>query len=150
MKLRPLTSDEYEVYVEKAIKNYEDELLTSGMFSKELAKQQSEATFKRLLPDGINTKDNYLFYAYDKDTLVGFIWCCMRGEDAFVYDFYINEEMRRKGYGKQVMLACEEDAKNKGAKTMSLHVFGHNKAARALYESIGYYPTSIQMRKKLF
>ncbi|MBN2877196.1 MAG: GNAT family N-acetyltransferase [Bacilli bacterium] len=149
MKLKPLTNEEYEKYVLKAIDNYRNEIMKSGIANEEQAGQQAEATFKRLLPDGINTKDNYLCYAYDQNKLVGFIWYAIRNDGAFIYDFYIAESMRRQGYGKKVILACEKDVKEKGENTIGLHVFGHNKPARALYESLDYYPTSIQMKKDL-
>jgi len=36
-----------------------------------------------------------------------------------------------------------------GAKTIGLHVFGHNHPAKALYDSLNYSPVSIQMKKDL-
>ena len=149
MKLRPTTKAEYDEYLEKSIKSYANELLTSGMVPKENVEAEAQATFNRILPDGFNTKNHYFFHAYEKEEFIGFIWYGMRKDTAFIYDFYIAEKMRRKGYGRQVMILCEEDAKEKGAKAMALHVFGHNKAARALYESLDYIPTSIQMKKEL-
>jgi ribosomal protein S18 acetylase RimI-like enzyme len=150
MELRPLTKIEYEEYLEKAIESYGNELSTSGMVSKEKAQQTAQSTFNHILPDGFNTKDNYFYHAYDQNTLVGFIWYALQENAAYICDFYIEEPLRKKGYGKKVMLACEEDAKKNEAKTIGLHVFGHNKAARALYESLNYVPTSIQMKKELY
>ena len=149
MELKPLTQTEFKVYLEKAIKNYGNEIFTSGMMNKEQAQKEGQAAFNRLLPDGLNTRDNYLCNAFDQNTLVGFIWYHIRGENAFIYDFYIEESKRRKGYGKKVILACEEIVKEQGVKSIGLHVFGHNKPARALYESLDYEAVSIQMRKEL-
>ena len=67
----------------------------------------------------------------------------------FIYDFRIDEAHRRKGYGEQAMLAAEVQAKALGYDTIALHVFGHNHAARALYEKLGYEITNINMAKKL-
>ena len=36
-----------------------------------------------------------------------------------------------------------------GWDSVGLHVFGHNKTARALYSSLGFYPTNINMTLKL-
>ena len=150
MDLRLLTSDEYDKYLEKSIKNYADELVKSGISDEEKSISVSKKTFFSLLPDGLKTKDNYLYFTYYQEELVGFIWYGFRNkEQAFIYDFYIEENMRRKGFGKMVITACEEDARKKGAKSIGLHVFGHNKAAIALYESLDYIPTSIQMKKEL-
>lgn len=150
MELRFLTSKEFDQYLEKSIKNYADELVKSGIFDEERAVSESKKSFESFLPNGLDTKDNYLYFAFYQDQLVGFIWYGFRSkEQAFIYDFYIEETMRRKGFGKMVMNACEEDARKKGAKVIGLHVFGHNKAAIALYESLNYVPTSIQMKKEL-
>ncbi len=67
----------------------------------------------------------------------------------FIYDFVIDEAHRRKGYGEQAKLAAEVQARALGYDTIALHVFGHNHAARALYEKLGYEITNINMAKKL-
>jgi len=150
MLLKQLTEQEYQDYLGNAIENYANELKESGMVPEDKALFVAKDTFANILPEGLNTKGNFLYNAFDQDTLIGFIWYCMRTPElAFIYDFFILEDHRKKGFGKQVMKACEEDAKTNGAKAIGLHVFGHNKAARALYESIGYVPTSIQMKKQL-
>ena len=66
-----------------------------------------------------------------------------------IYDFLIYEEHRRKGYGKQTLVALEEKVKELGIETIALHVFGHNQAAIDLYQKTGYKMTNIQMQKKL-
>ena len=61
----------------------------------------------------------------------------------------IYEEYRRRGYGRQTLAALDEKAKELGLDTISLHVFGHNQAAIALYQQAGYQTTSLYMAKKL-
>jgi ribosomal protein S18 acetylase RimI-like enzyme len=68
---------------------------------------------------------------------------------AFVYDFLIYEEFRRRGYGKQAMLALEATVKELGIDKIALHVYAHNRVARVLYEKAGYEITGISMTKKL-
>lgn len=149
MILKAITQPEYETYLVRSIKNYENELIESGI-SANVAAINAKETFHNFLPNGKDTPNNYLYYVYDQDVRVGFIWYGFRSKNsAFIYDFFVEETMRGKGYGKKVMFECEKDAKEKGAKEMKLHVFGHNKLARALYESIGYEPTNIQMKKAL-
>lgn len=43
-----------------------------------------------------------------------------------------------KGVGKALVAAAEQAAQARGAKTMTLHVFGVNTRARGLYEKLGY------------
>jgi ribosomal protein S18 acetylase RimI-like enzyme len=68
---------------------------------------------------------------------------------AVIYDFVVYEEFRRRGYGRQTLTALEEKAKELGLDTISLHVFGHNQSAIALYQQAGYETTSLYMAKKL-
>ena len=68
---------------------------------------------------------------------------------SFIYDIRIQEEFRSRGYGTQALRALEEKVKELGVSKIGLHVFGHNHAARALYEKVGYEITGIQMTKKI-
>jgi len=110
--------------------------------------------FRKYLPDGVATQDNYLYDIEDEalGITVGMIWLArlMQGTKPvmFIYDFRIDEAHRRKGYGEQALLAAEVQAKALGYDTIALHVFGHNHAARALYEKLGYEITNINMAKK--
>jgi ribosomal protein S18 acetylase RimI-like enzyme len=107
------------------------------------------------LPDGVATKDHTLYDIEDEalGSKVGMIWLgrIMQGTKPamFIYDFVIDEAHRRKGYGEQALLAAEVQAKALGYDTIALHVFGHNHAARALYEKLGYEITNVNMAKKL-
>ncbi|XFA98581.1 GNAT family N-acetyltransferase [Candidatus Izemoplasma sp. B36] len=150
MKLIPITKEEYLEYEKNSIQKYVKELMKAGQVTEEQAKEQAQATFKRIVPNGIDTENHYFYYAYENNQKVGFIWYAFREEEsAFIYDFFVLEKMQRKGYGRKIMLACEELVRKANKKYMRLHVFGHNTAARALYDSIGYQPISIQMRKEL-
>ena len=84
---------------------------------------------------------------------VGTIWFAVLGTSAhppaFIYDFEIFEEHRRKGYGMQALLALDEKVKQMGLDAVQLHVFAHNTTARSLYERAGYVVSSLNMRKEL-
>lgn len=71
------------------------------------------------------------------------------GRAAFVYDIEMDETQRGKGYGRATMLAGEVAAKELGATTMGLNVFGFNKPAINLYTSLGYEVSSQNMMKTL-
>ena len=68
---------------------------------------------------------------------------------AFIYDFRTLDEFHRQGYGTQAMIALEDEVRKLGIDTIGLHVFGHNHAARALYEKVGYEVTDVHMAKHL-
>jgi ribosomal protein S18 acetylase RimI-like enzyme len=70
-------------------------------------------------------------------------------EKGFIYDINIYEGNQGRGYGKKAMKEIEQVAKNLGLTNIGLHVFGHNKSARGLYEKSGYIETDIVMAKDL-
>lgn len=59
------------------------------------------------------------------------------------------EAISRKKLWKKVMGEVEALIKKLGVKKIGLHVFGHNKTARSLYEKSGYVETSIKMEKEI-
>ena len=86
------------------------------------------------------------------DGAVGMLWFAVeetRPTAAFIYDFSVGETYRGKGYGREALLALENRAKALGVRSISLHVFGHNRIARALNEKLGYETTNINMTKRL-
>lgn len=111
--------------------------------------------FQRLLPNGVASKDQYLYAIVDDaGRKVGVLWLAVRYQSgirpyAFVYDFLIDEEFRRRGYGRQAFEVLEEKVKEMGLDSISLHVFGHNQPAIALYQAAGYETTDLQMVKRL-
>jgi GNAT superfamily N-acetyltransferase len=72
-----------------------------------------------------------------------------RYADSFVYDIEMDETQRGKGYGRATMLAGEVAARELGATTMGLNVFGFNTAAINLYTSLGCTVSSQNMMKTL-
>ena len=73
----------------------------------------------------------------------------MRSHTTFIYDFNIREDLRGNGYGRTTLEKVEELIRQMGIGKVSLHVFGYNHAARALYEKMGYQIIGIGMTKTL-
>jgi ribosomal protein S18 acetylase RimI-like enzyme len=85
-------------------------------------------------------------------TVVGYLWIApeAEGSDAWwVFDIGVDENHRGAGYGRAAMQLAEQAAAKHGAVTLGLNVFGYNTVARALYDSLGYETTAVQMRKPL-
>jgi ribosomal protein S18 acetylase RimI-like enzyme len=83
---------------------------------------------------------------------VGVLWLGLsypRDDSVWIYDIEVDAEHRGKGFGRLLLAAAEEEARRAGATAMGLQVFGANAVARGLYESAGYEPVSIVMRKPL-
>ena|SRR5205085_5048057 len=155
MRLIPMREDEFRIWLDNAIHEYADEKVRAGNWTPDDALEQSKQTYRELLPEGLSSKHQYLFSIQDDAIAqnVGMIWFALSDHgtrpSAFIYDFLIFEQFRRHGYGTQALRELEGEVKHLGLDTISLHVFGHNLPARALYEKMGYVVTNINMSKPL-
>lgn len=151
-KLIPMTQPEYETFLERTIPEYAAEHVRAGNWTESESLEKSRKEFEDLLPQGLKTEDNYLYTLVDGEEPVGMIWVKVKRQPSisgFIYDVYVNEGYRGKGYGKSLMLLLEEKAREMGLRSLELHVFGSNHVARKLYETIGYETTNVSMSKKL-
>jgi ribosomal protein S18 acetylase RimI-like enzyme len=153
LRLVPMTESELEVFLEKAVPEYAADRVRAGHWSEEEALERSRQSYAELLPQGVKTKNNYLFRIQldESGEKIGMIW--MKHEalrpQGFIYEIVLDEAQRGKGYGKQAMLALEKIAKEMGLESIGLHVFTHNTVAVRLYENLGYEVTNQNMTKKL-
>lgn len=151
ISLDPITDEEFAAWLLPAVRGLAREHVTSGQWSPDDALGFSKAHFARLLPDGPRSDQQHVFTIRDtaNGAAVGTLWIGMRLKadslEAYVYDIVINEDGRGRGYGRAAMLAAASRARELGAQSVGLHVFGHNAAARSLYASLGFIETNISM-----
>ena len=155
VQLLPMGENDLQAYLAETTPAFAEDKIKSGNWSDEEALEKSRQSFEKLLPAGVNSPGQHLNNIVDTELAltVGMLWFGML-EDlshpfAFIYELHVFEEYQRRGYGKQAMLALEGEVKKLGLDRISLHVFGHNQAAQALYEQLGYEITNINMSKKL-
>lgn len=155
VRLDPMTAAEFGRYLEPTIRTYAREQVTAGEWAPEEAVARSRSDHLRLLPDGLATPGHFLFTVRDEESneAVATLWLTLRMRgiqiEAYVYDIEVIESRRHQGYGRATMEACLDKARELGADAVGLHVFGHNTTARALYDSMGFKPTNINMTLKL-
>jgi len=156
IQFEPFTSEDFRAYVEKAAKEYAEEKVKSRNWENEEAPILAEQEFKTLLPDGLDTKDNSLYSIVEVPSKqkVGFIWIASNvphtlKNDLFVYDFEIFEQFRRRGFATLALQLLESKARELGKDRITLHVFGHNTAARKLYAKSGFEETNVVMSKNI-
>ncbi len=153
--LTSMSQSELDAYLEITIREYAQEHVRAGNWSEQEAMQKSRQEFAELLPQGVHSPKQHLYTirAQATNAPVGMLWYAERndgqGAYAFIYDIVVDETERGKGYGEAAMRALEGEVRQRGLNQISLHVFGHNTAARRLYEKLGYAPTNIKMSKKL-
>ncbi|MET4561778.1 ribosomal protein S18 acetylase RimI-like enzyme [Lysinibacillus parviboronicapiens] len=151
--LKPMNHEEFQQYISFAIEDYAKDKVAAGNWHIDEAIDLSRDSFTRLLPQDEKTDLNTLFSIFHNDMLVGMIWISQKSpthlDEGFIYDFIIYEQYQGQGYGKAAMKELEIIAKGMGMKKIGLHVFGHNKIARGLYEKMGYEITNITMSKSI-
>jgi GNAT superfamily N-acetyltransferase len=148
-----MDEDEVAAFVVGATDGYIEQRIASGEKPAE-ARRIAEAQTKELFPDGRPAPGQLLYRVVDDEAMaVGSLWIGPRtperAEAYWVWDVEIDEGERGKGFGRAAMVLAEEAARDHGATELGLNVFGHNVVARGLYESLGYEPTALNMRKSL-
>jgi GNAT superfamily N-acetyltransferase len=139
-----MTEVEYHAFLMWAIPDYAEGLVQAGNVPAGEGLPAAEMQFAEFLPQGLATPDQHLFSLLDAEQgiQVGSLWVGVRREGgqplAALYDLLILPPFRRQGYGFQALFALEEWVRARGLLAIALHVFGHNHAARALYQKAGY------------
>jgi ribosomal protein S18 acetylase RimI-like enzyme len=148
--LEPIQQEDFDRMIDTEIRGYAEEHVRNGNWPPEGALERSKKEFDALLPDGIHSKDQYLWSLLDEDSSkIGLLWVQVKDQKAFIYDFVIEEAFRGKGYGKQALIAMDEKLKAMNVQSVGLHVFGDNITAQELYKKMGYQITGIHMKKEL-
>lgn len=148
-QLVPMKQEDLEPYLERGIRAYADDHVRNGNWSAEEALERSKKEFEQLLPEGVHSRDQFLYsiVAETDGRKVGLLWVQVKDRKAFIYDFIIDESYRGQGYGKQALAALDEKLQSMNVQSVGLHVFGDNTTAQELYRKMGYQVTGIHMRK---
>ena len=153
VRLVELGDAPYHEYRRDLVRNYAADKVRAGAWSQ--AEGRAARDVDELLPEGPATQGHFLYSVRDafSDAEVGTVWFALRdsgvGRSVWIYDIKIDESFRRKGYASRTLELVEDRAIKLGARSVELHVFGHNHGARALYEKMDYNETSITMAKKI-
>jgi len=152
LQLLPISESEYAIWVVQSHHQYREENIKNGMTAEEAQKKTNE-DFQRLLPEGVKSKDNYIYAVKVEARWVGTAWFCVRGaannRKAFICDIVLDEKVRGNGFGKRTMQMIEAEVKKLGLKHIGLHVFGHNKIRDSLYQGLGYEITNLYLEKSI-
>ena len=151
--IAPMRAEAYAVFLEDAIAVYAAENIGGGRWRAEEAQGLARAETERLLSHGIQTPDHYIFEVLDtpEGQSVGYVWFATlpRGmvKVAFVFQLRIKAEFQRQGHARAALSLVEQRARELALSGMALHVFAHNSGACALYRSVGYNVSSLNMIK---
>jgi len=100
-----------------------------------------------------NNRQEVVFVAEKGNILVGY--CCGQIQSSMCYsyeyavitEFYVMDEYRRQGIGRQLLVAIEREFNKRNITHFHLSTGDDNTAALALYRSCGYEGTSIMLEK---
>ena len=151
----PFTELDFHAWLIEAIPSFALTNVEDGRWTLAESIEKSKEAHAALLPQGLRTPGQFFVQLHDADTgeHVGVLWWNEADKggklEAYVYNVTIEERARRRGYARAALLELERVAREHGAHHVGLHVFGHNHAARRLYESLGFEPTSLTLRKIL-
>jgi len=150
INLEPIQQEDFDHFLERGIREYAEDHVRNGNWRAEGALERSQKEFEQYLPDGIHSRDQYIYSIVDEnENKIGILWVQVKDGKAFIYDFAIDEAFRGKGYGKQALVAMDEKLKSMNVESVGLHVFGDNFVAQELYKKAGFQITGIQMKKSL-
>ncbi|WP_349514943.1 GNAT family N-acetyltransferase [Leuconostoc suionicum] len=152
LRLENMTAAHFDDYMSSSIKEYALEKVQAGSWTQEDSLDNARLTYDRLLPDGLNTPNNFFFSIINGDNVIGYIWLGPDSENkniAFIFDFEIYDAYQNNGFGSQTISLASTKAKTLGFTSIGLHVFGTNSRAIHVYEKAGFEITDIKMQKKL-
>jgi len=155
LELKKMTDTEYSNYMKSSVDKYAVEKQKGEGLTEENALKLAQDSYIKLLPQGLETPEQFLFSVFDIDSNrpVGILWMAKKLNGVkpytFIYDIELNSESRGKGLGKELMQLAESETRRLGCVSIGLHVYGHNAVAVALYEKSGFETTSRMMKKDL-
>ena len=151
--LRPMCEEDFQAFLDRNIPDYAPDTVRAGNWTPEQAEQKSREEQARLLPGGLDSAHQHLYTIELDGKPAGALWLTsdprLAGGAGFICDLYVAEEYRRRGIATRAMRLLEGEVPRLGLNGLSLHVFGENLAARALYEKLGYKVTNLNMAKSL-
>lgn len=144
-----MTEREYDVWHEANVESFALAIGPARNLEPEAALDHAREQLETLLPKGLATPDQLLWTALHEGEAVGTLWISMKNAAPFVFGVEVDEEHRGQGFGRSIMLAAEDECRQRGYDRLELNVFGNNSTAIGLYASLGYFVLSQQMRKQL-
>lgn len=156
LHLREMKDQEFPIYCDYFIADYSDEIVLNYGHSKEVATDLAKKDLKRHFPDGLNNSEHHLLClelqnAAYPPIVIGYLWHSNKDDEGatFIYDFYVSDEYRGKGYGKEAIKLFESLLMTMGVTQIKLRVAFQNKRALTLYQDVGFCISGYNMSKRL-
>ena len=117
----------------------------------------TEGGYAWFLGQMLESADNVVFVAERDVAVAGYVWAALeplswkelRGPAGFIHDIAVAEEARCIGIGTQLMETAIDWLRQRGAPRVMLWTAALNAGAQALFHSLGFRETMIEMAKEL-
>ena len=155
ISLRKMKNEEYPAYCDYFIEDYSNEIVLNYGHSIEVATELAKKDLTECFPNGLDTNKHDLLCieveVADSLMVIGYLWHSIKKSDAstFIYDFYIADEYRGNGYGKEAIKSFEALLVSADVNQIKLRVAYQNKRALALYQEVGFSISGYNMSKIL-
>ena len=143
MILRDMTKEEYDRFHLHVIRHFAEEIAEyGGAEDFETASRISSDTINGLLPEGYISRGHHFLAVEAEERKVGYVWYKEHAASevliALLCGLFINENERKKGFGKAALVLFENHAKENGCDKVALGVLKSNEVAVSLYTKTGY------------
>ncbi|MBY0473995.1 MAG: GNAT family N-acetyltransferase [Nitrosomonas sp.] len=144
VNLVPMQETDFTAFSTRVLSSYAETNVRAGIWLPEEALYRSNADLNKLLPDGQLTAKQLFLSIIEQSTgnKVGTMWAGPEpGSNEtvyFLFDIYINEKYRRRGFASKSIRTLERTLTAINVRSIKLQVFVFNFAAREMYESLGY------------
>ena len=151
--LRPIEPSDLPHVLSKTRPAYAADRANADHISLEEAAEFAEKQLTQILPRGAETPGHHFAWivAVEPSERVGFVWYFADGQrgEAFIYDLWIDEDRRRRGYASAALSAIDDEVRQLGCERIGLNVFATNPGAAALYRKCGFQAVTQYMNKRL-
>jgi ribosomal protein S18 acetylase RimI-like enzyme len=118
---------------------------------------ETAAMYDQWLGARATDSDSVFLVAQRESRVVGFLVATIddtiriyrRRRIGFIHDLWVEPQYRNEGIGRQMTMLAIEKFREKGIDQIRLETAVENEAARTLFESCGFRPSSIEMLMEL-
>ena len=115
--------------------------------------EHPEAGYGRFLVSRLSSPDSLVLVADEDGSVVGYVyadvestsWMDLRGPCGVVHDVYVDEAVRRRGVGRELLRAAIDWIRSSGRSQVVLLTKTGNEGAQRLFQTLGFRPTMLEM-----
>jgi ribosomal protein S18 acetylase RimI-like enzyme len=152
VRLVPMPGERLPGWLDRSMAEYVASRMRSGE-SREAAEANMRQSLDKWFPGGSPAAGHHVWeLTLEDDTVVGQLWIgpfTPGSSDWWVFEVEVDAAHRRQGHARRGLELAHVVARDAGATSIGLNVFGYNTGARHLYEELGYEVASVQMRLPL-